>query len=628
MAVYIPYDHWQEMRNDIQLLVNNISASRIEAFLQKHQALRYQPAGDAFSFDTNSQSPKTYAQVWQHKDSSSVVCLRREDGQLIISADDKTQVLVLYPGDRNGRLGAASLLWIQDPKEPNTNARAYMRTGDQNVFSVPENLDASDNFEVLKIAAAHHYRDTTRSDISIGSSDTPWQTALVCTALRHYLGIVSSEDHAVAERISNDLRTNPNTVSTLKSVAIRLVDALAYEAEVARRSQEAKVELANIASTVRGIYGKEITFQHAASQVSTPKYLGPEALTNRMWALDWLTRYSQVGNAPEALQYRDAGADGLLFTQCLIGRMIGATPEELLLSTYDFGPVYNRQNDKGFPITGTRIAKSGDAQPFLDDTMPTEGYGRLLGLTGTASGEIDFRFEPPQDGIVYITQDDVDVALALAFTGPEPVTPSFSLEEASKYDFFLLQKEWKPEWIGHTRLGKTLYATDYWMGNLIFSSHNFTFDKGAHPNFEEAAAALFKRLRHASVSDHTLRPLEIEWSWVTTEDKEHQCKINKVSMRDDGALINILNDGTRVRTENRGPAAVFTESYDDIAKLWPMYERLRQLTALIYSLSELKKRGFEPSDALARRIQDVEKAYTSRPTLQPKDRLVLPLWFG
>jgi hypothetical protein len=77
------------------------------------------------------------------------------------------------------------------------------------------------------------------------------------------------------------------------------------------------------------------------------------------------------------------------------------------------------------------------------------------------------------------------------------------------------------------------------------------------------------------------------------------------------------------RFRNGRAANHFTREYDTIAHLLPVFDRLRQLTALLEALKELHDKGFKPSPQLLQRAVGAATHLMQRPALSPAKRLVL-----
>jgi hypothetical protein len=296
----------------------------------------------------------------------------------------------------------------------------------------------------------------------------------------------------------------------------------------------------------------------------------------------------------------------------------------MINSTNDFGPLYNkRETLSGFLVPGTRLPPTHP--PGADDHMPSEGYGKFRGFSATTNGNLHFAFDDPAD-VVYVTRDDIDVALVLAFSEEKPGFPSLSLESADPSGLLVLEKVWEPKWIGHTKVGKTLYATDYNIG-AICGYHGSAALREASEADRGKAMDLFDRFSRVKSENCTLRicPGPIEIAWTKTADELTQCRIIKSDYHIISEESGYDGDGNYQKWHGNHTkhAQIFNAKADEIAEIWPVFERYRQLGALLYSFTELRARGFQPSPELNYHIQAVANQYKSRPPVPKSQRLIM-----
>lgn len=440
-------------------------------------------------------------------------------------------------------------------------------------------------------------------------------------AFRCYLGVGCPEDHVMAKKITNELRNLPEVPSAIKGWSVKLQQLISNEQSLALAGID-RDHLAAASTIVRKLCEQSISFEEVKQKIAMDHLSITSALAGRLWAATMLL----IHTSPNSSQWREYSQNCMLFTQYVEAALFNITPVELAHSTHDFGPFYNRKNSEGYPIPGSL----GN----LGTDMPSEGFGRFLGLQGLRSGEIDFRFEDKTKSLVFITQDDIDVILVLAFSDKNPIWPTLSLDDFGSG--LLSQKVWCPEWIGHTALGSTFYATDYWMGKLSWKSEGFTVELNHVPSmFKKAANALLGNIiardQNYMYKHRYLAPLEIQWTWAKAPTGDLQCRIKNISMRIHGGEVITNPDGSTDRyqrmndssTQDGRVANMLTEHFDDIAMLWPMFERHRQLTGLLYAVTELRNRGFKLNAALEKRVKSIKDFYTSQPSPALKDRLTL-----
>jgi hypothetical protein len=57
--------------------------------------------------------------------------------------------------------------------------------------------------------------------------------------------------------------------------------------------------------------------------------------------------------------------------------------------------------------------------------------------------------------------------------------------------------------------------------------------------------------------------------------------------------------------------AFLTENFNDVAQAIPVFERLRQLMGLVYSLDKLKQSGFTPNETLKQYCENIRQQHAS-----------------
>lgn len=330
-------------------------------------------------------------------------------------------------------------------------------------------------------------------------------------------------------------------------------------------------------------------------------------------------------------------------------RLMGATHGQIQNSTRDFGYTYGGQDRAGYltPQLGNQVASRPDAQsrsenyqhcPRLEDGA----LGILRGLSTTPSGEIQFHADKPTSPAnTFLTDEDIAVALALAFGSNKPIMPSLSIESIGLKDaktprVFMKKKVWDPEWVGHTQLGKTLYAADFWMAEIVWNQPYF-YQNGQQP--PAAIDAILQKV--ALAGGHSdgnserimLMPTAIVRTWSGSNEEGISCQVHSASVGVLGANKVIHADGSEDRSRNvnddkygAGRAAnIVSRHFDDIATAWPMFERMRQLTVLLSLLKELREKNFQPSVAMQKNISVAYRHLSNKPRIPVNQALVYQL---
>lgn len=325
-------------------------------------------------------------------------------------------------------------------------------------------------------------------------------------------------------------------------------------------------------------------------------------------------------------------------------KQLGVDEQQVSGSTRQFGPRYNALTDKGYLVPGS----------FDRRSIPLGGEGDFKGLCARPSGDIDFFFERLPNKPPMLFSQDIDVALIIVFSAKQKL-PWLSLEQLDESfpdrpRWSFVQKQWDPEWIGHTWIGHTLYAADYWIGQLAWNSKSFPVSEQDIPDPDKRAkiVALLKEFEFCGghpdghSSRVMLKPGDVYGSWNRAAGGEIVCDIHRIDMGVDGSNIAIeVDKETNKMKENRllnlndprfamgRVALLLTRRYNEIAEYFPVFERGRQLVGLLKTLVELRDRhGFKPGLALSGKIEKAYQYYSSQPGLTLQQRLCSQLRFG
>jgi hypothetical protein len=328
--------------------------------------------------------------------------------------------------------------------------------------------------------------------------------------------------------------------------------------------------------------------------------------------------------ALEAINYEWATREQFAVLQELVGLYHGTNPDELRRSTMQVGPVYNRIDPvTRFPLPGT-LQHPTNARD-LDSQMPDNGHGAFRGLWATTDGQIHFSFDSPVGGIVYLLPDDISLALVLAFAEDEPLFPSLSLEAAEQTHFTVNQKVWDPPWIAETRFGKTLYATDTYIGAICVYHRGVDLSRVSQAA-RLAAREIFDRMD--AVGGNCALQMQVhnvDFAWEADPNGGTRCAVLKAKVGIKSESPAYDNEGRRKRWQGTPTqhAQIFNDSIDTITGLWPVFERYKQFSSLLYALVELRRRGFQPNTELNKHIFSAANGLQSRPNLPISRRLAM-----
>lgn len=293
---------------------------------------------------------------------------------------------------------------------------------------------------------------------------------------------------------------------------------------------------------------------------------------------------------------------------------------------------YNAVDAMGSPILG--------AINQATDQSKRDGFGRFRGLSITENGAINFAFEQP--GAVtgnnpLIIPEDIEVAMALAFGEKQPIWPTFSAEPPSKKtpispSWKPFRAEWTPQWLGHTALGNTLFATDCEAGSLLLRDIELTrLPTTTNPSLIRLKAVIDQMAGTASYSyGHseylTFRVAAVELAWSASDPRYARCDVKNVVI---GLHTGIVDEnGNTIRTNNKDftngyRAALFNANYDLFAEHYPLLERYRQLVALVTALNQLRDLGFKPQPQVQAAAERTLQDYVRRPAPIQSTKLYL-----
>lgn len=493
-------------------------------------------------------------------------------------------------------------------------------------------------------------------------ADTPNQRssdAMYQLAVRNYLGLDIPRDLKKAVMYLNNLTDinadrlrlliqnehDPETIEPFKNpIAIderklreeKEQQATSGPKPLPQPKAQTTKSMIEAARFISAIYKGQLGVDHAMQIIDAGKVEATPALNNQLEAVLTVLHPCWGGDYPSSYKtlrelYREVQM-----------KLLGVTREEVRISTQRFGPRYNKFGANGYLVPTS----------FDPNSVPKEGDTYFRGLYAKKNGEIDFFFEQRPGVPPMIFSQDIDVALILAFHPSKPELPSLSLEGLDdsfldRKPWIFRQKAWKPEWIGHTMFGETLYAADYWMGELIWYSRCFPSTPDEIPNKVERAhvKTLLKEIEeydaaHAGQTRIMLKPRNVYATWNKTSEGEVVCDVHRMDITVDGSNVGIEMDyKTKKYVEDRsqnlndphyqiGRAARYvTARYNEIAEIFPLFERSRQIVGLMNTLIALRDdHKFQPGEALAKHIDQAHQFYTKKPPIALRQRLCLPLF--
>lgn len=314
---------------------------------------------------------------------------------------------------------------------------------------------------------------------------------------------------------------------------------------------------------------------------------------------------------------------------------LGFTFAQAVESTKDSGPRYTPLDERGLPILGVYQKPSIDEiaeQAQKTETgsyVPQPGLIHLNKIRADKNG-IHYGGAYSEDLPAMLTPEDLQIAEILVFGEPAkgPIFPSLSLEtenndeygkgaEGNGYDKAFTYKIFTPQWLAYTDFGRTLWITDYLIGQWCWNPEKFhtgTHAQTATPYMHRLGKELIRSLRLTGGRDGGASSARVmiqpKTAFITPKVPSDVYKqdavsveIKQMSMKVYGSYI--LNDG---RIENRSlfeedpnfaqgrTVKKLTDRYNDIMQLDPRFERAQQLMALFYGLFRTWELGYRPSE--------------------------------
>lgn len=294
---------------------------------------------------------------------------------------------------------------------------------------------------------------------------------------------------------------------------------------------------------------------------------------------------------------------------------------KVIKETVDYGPSYNMLGHNGLPVAG---AYTGYFQggPYHGHEIPA-GAGILEAVKGADNGELEFKFS--ETPYALILPEDIDVLMVLSFCYDRHVFPAIDVPSAKTFSArHLREKYTTPPWLIYTELGRTLYTTDVWAGELAWGIEGFS-TRYSH----QTSLCAFRQVKEAVDSQDGLtislfpavnvNPKKNKISSKTYTDEygrvEKEIQVNSLQLGIDGGFLGETRKwkyrNSKFFAHTRKTASL-TENYNEIARAFPVFERLRQLMAISYALHHLRSEGFNLAPEALKTLHHKRKEFEQR----------------
>ncbi len=318
-------------------------------------------------------------------------------------------------------------------------------------------------------------------------------------------------------------------------------------------------------------------------------------------------------------------ADMQNWSDCLqrFGMMLnGWDHDSVSRLTMWYGPFYNDLSASGLPIIGSTGSRNWGASDHENYGL-SAGARRFVGLRAHDDGTVDFRFESDEEKPALILPEDLNVCLALVFGEHHTSWPSISVNSVELDSASLLTTRlsvYEPSWIRATAIGRTMYTTDVLCGELAWGLDEFEVEQAAESNIVDQwidFTGTLKSVEGDKPSNGTGRLIRLEVADVsgsTTRNDNHWfVTVDGVTMRVIGGY-NVSLNGSEVEWaymesdyEHLRICRALTELYPTIANLIPAFDRIIQLSAMIYALDQARQLGFRPALSLVKQLCELRQ---------------------
>ena len=298
--------------------------------------------------------------------------------------------------------------------------------------------------------------------------------------------------------------------------------------------------------------------------------------------------------------------------------------DQVLERSWNYGPFYNKTDLNGMPILGDLHSEHYGTFGNEDGLTIEGGRRDFLGLTASDDGEIDFHFASDEGKPSLIFEEDILVALALAFSEEHFQWPAVDMPHhqvstdlinlgctiPSGEEPHLIDLE--PRWLLNTSIGPTLHISDLLAGRLAWDTEEFSFSDDENSHQIKKILSQISRLKTPHPKRYFGRVVN-----VNLEEVNLAVGVKKIQGQYSTSVIpsqpklrisgdyQFTEELTRrwskendIKYNHGHRCAILTQNMHIILTSLPIFDRLLQFMKMIYSLNELKKQGFMPSKDL------------------------------
>lgn len=302
----------------------------------------------------------------------------------------------------------------------------------------------------------------------------------------------------------------------------------------------------------------------------------------------------------------------------------GIDANKVFENTINYGPFYNPLSTNTLPVVGELLPMFHGGKH--DGDLIQSGKGFFNGLTANNRGEINFSFTETPNALIF--DEDIDALLVLAFSEKIMLWPSIDVPEGKNFKTVAIRKKiTEPAWLLNTELGRTLYAIDVLAGELSWSIENFVINDSTESESVQTFKKIKVKLLECGNRDANgmqtminVNPKHVDInkrSTVSGDLTNISISPNSITVSIDGffkSRFGKIKHHNSLDYSHTQKTRILTEHFNDIAFIFPIYERLRQIIGITYSLAELKRSGFSPSESLIKHIKIKRNEFKSGQT--------------
>lgn len=262
---------------------------------------------------------------------------------------------------------------------------------------------------------------------------------------------------------------------------------------------------------------------------------------------------------------------------------------------FNYGPFYNRFDSEGRIVLGSIPEPSDDNVKRINTYVPPQGPTIIKQLHTEPDGTITCGAGISDTLPELWSTEDFTVNNILSFLYPPNTWPSYTINSDEEII-------WTPDWLGNTAFGKTLSTCHKLANDFILAPEKFVFPEKKfflyQDIYDQCRSFYQKTCELTSGLQLNKDSYEVQLK-CTNFDCTPKTFTHEDNSRDQifEIIINNVNFGVEVFSKEKQILAqpittYLSENSDAIALMMPVFERLKQLYAMMYASKELHSLGY------------------------------------